>query len=354
MSSVWDHVVGQPGAVRRLRATSAAPAHAYLFVGPPGSTKDEAARAFAAVLLTGSDDPSLRSARLALRGEHPDVHEILRAGPAISADQAREIIHVTALAPVEDEHKVVVLHDFHLLTADAAARLLKSIEEPPPSTTFVVLADHVPPDLITIASRCVRIDFGAIPEALLVDQLVADGVDPAIAREAAAAAAGNLDRSRLLAADPVLAERRRVFAELPARLDGTGNAVMRATDELLDHIDRAAAPLVERQAGEIAELDARIARFGERGSGRKLLEERHRRELRRHLADELRSGLGVLAGSYRDRLVAGGGHRPEALVDAVTRIHGAVEALERNANEHLLLQSLLWSLPVGRRSHLSA
>ena len=190
------------------RATSAAPAHAYLFVGPPGSTKDEAARAFAAVLLTGSHDPSLRSARLALRGEHPDVHEILRAGPAISAEQAREIIHVTALAPVEDEHKVVVLHDFHLLTADAAARLLKSIEEPPPSTTFVVLADHVPPDLITIASRCVRIDFGAIPEALLIDQLVAEGVDPATASEAAAAAAGNLDRSRLLAADPVLAERR--------------------------------------------------------------------------------------------------------------------------------------------------
>ena len=128
-----------------------------------------------------------------------------------------------------------------------------------------------------------------------------------------------------------------------------------ATDELLDHIDRAAAPLVERHAAEIAELDARIARFGERGSGRKLLEERHRRELRRHLADELRSGLGVLAGSYRDRLVGGAAHRPEALVDAVTRIHDAVEALERNANEHLLLQSLLWSLPVDddpARPHL--
>ena len=54
----------------------------------------------------------------------------------------------------------------------------------------------------------------------------------------------------------------------------------------------------------------------------------------------------MLAGAYRDRLVSGGGHRPEALVDAVTRIHGAVEALERNANEHLLLQSLFWSLPV--------
>ena len=57
----------------------------------------------------------------------------------------------------------------------------------------------------------------------------------------------------------------------------------------------AAAPLVERHAAEAAELDARIAQFGERGSGRKLLEERHRRELRRHRTDELRSGLAVLA-----------------------------------------------------------
>ena len=191
-----------------------------------------------------------------------------------------------------------------------------------------------------------RIDFGAIPESLLVEQLVAEGVDPATAGEAAAAAAGNLDRARLLAADPALAERRRVFAELPTLLDGTGAAVMRATDELIEHIARAAAPLAERHATEIAELDARIARFGERGSGRKLLEERHRREMRRHLSDELRSGLGVLAGAYRDRLVGGGGQRPDAFVDAVTRIHRAVEALERNANEQLLLQSLLWSLPV--------
>jgi DNA polymerase-3 subunit delta' len=346
VSSVWDRVVGQPAAVARLRASVTAPVHAYLFVGPPGSTKAEAARAFAALLLTGVDDPDLRSARLALRGEHPDVHEIVRTGPAISADQARDIIHVTSLAPVEDEHKVVVLHDFHLLTADAAARLLKSIEEPPPSTTFLVLADHVPADLVTIASRCVRIDFGAISETLLVEQLIAEDFAPEDATTAAAAAGGNLDRARLLAADPTLAERRRAFAELPSRLDGTGAAVMRATDELLEHIEQAAAPLAERHAAEVAELDARIARIGERGSGRKLLEERHRRELRRHLTDELRSGLGVLAGAYRDRLVSGGGHRPEALVDAVTRIHGAVEALERNANEHLLLQSLFWSLPI--------
>ena len=98
---------------------------------------------------------------------------------------------------------------------------------------------------------------------------------------------------------------------------------MQLVEDLLAQIDSAAAPLVERHAAEAAELDARIAQFGERGSGRKLLEERHRRELRRHRTDELRSGLAVLAGTYRDGLANGGGHRPEALVDAVGRIHRA-------------------------------
>lgn len=79
MTSVWDGVVGQTRAIARLRA-AAAPVHAYLFVGPPGSTKDAAARVFAALLLAGVDDPDERDARLALLGEHPDVREVRRLG----------------------------------------------------------------------------------------------------------------------------------------------------------------------------------------------------------------------------------------------------------------------------------
>jgi DNA polymerase III subunit delta' len=346
VSSVWDEVVGQPVAVTQLTAAATAPVHAYLFVGPPGSTKHQAARAFAALLLTGTDDPGLRAARLALAAAHPDVHEVERSGPAISADQAREIVQVTSRAPVEGERKVIVLHDFHLLTGEAAARLLKSIEEPPPSTTFLVLADFVPPELVTIASRCVRIDFRSIPDDVLTARLAAEGVADDVIPEAVAAAGGDLSRARILAHDPALVDRRRAFAEIPRRLDGTGSAVVATVDDLLARIDDAAAPLVERHAAEVAELDARAEQLGERGSGRRTLEERHRRELRRHRNDELRSGLGVLAGTYRDRFVAGVEHRPDALVAAVHHIHAAIEAMEHNPNEPLLLQSLLWSLPV--------
>jgi DNA polymerase-3 subunit delta' len=339
-------VIGQDQVVARLDASAQAPVHAYLFVGPPGSGKRAAARAFAAALLCPhGGDGTCRDCRLALAGTHPDVTEVERVGAAISVEQAEEIVRLSSLAPVEGNRKVLVLDEFHLLRPEAAARLLKAIEEPPPSTVFVVLADTITADLVTIASRCVRIEFRTIPDEVVAAALEADGVAPASAAAAAAAAGGDLDRARLLAADPALVARREAFARLPLRLDGTGHAVAAAVDELLGLIEGAAEPLRQRQAVELAELQERVERLGERGSGRRALEERHRRELRRHRTDELQSGLVALAGAYRDRLAAGTVHDPGRAIEAVTAVHEAVEAMERNPNEVLLLQALLLRLP---------
>lgn len=129
MSSVWDDVVGQTHAIEQLRAAAdTGPVHAYLFVGPAGSTKYEAARAFAGLVIGGVDDPDGRDARLALRGEHPDVREVRRTGPSISADQAREIVRVSSLAPTESPRKVLILDEFQLLRPEGAALMLKTIE----------------------------------------------------------------------------------------------------------------------------------------------------------------------------------------------------------------------------------
>ncbi len=343
--SVWDGVVGQPRAVDQLTRAAAAPVHAYLFVGPAGSTKHEAARAFAALLLTGHDEPDARAARLALAGEHPDVREVERIGARISKEQVTEIIRTASMAPIEGDRKVMLLHEFHLLEAEGAARLLKTIEEPPASTVFIVLADQVPPELVTVASRCVRIEFATIPEATIRDVLVAEGAAAEAATQAAAAAGGNLTRARVLVTDPGLMARRQAFASVPRRLDGTGTNVVALCNELTGLIEAAAAPLAARQAEEAEALEARVAAVGERGSGRKQLEERHKRELRRHRVDELRGGLAVMAGAYRDALVHEQMARPEAAVHAVQRIHQALDALDRNPNETLLLQALLLDLP---------
>jgi len=346
--AVWDDFVGQPRAIAQLRAAAVdGPVHAYLFNGPPGSTKNQAARAFAATLISGGEDRAQRDAALCLRGEHPDVREVRRNGPAISADQAREIVRLASLAPTEGARKILILEEFHLLRPDGAALLLKTIEEPPDSTTFVILADFVPSDLVTISSRCARIDFRALPPELIAARLVAEGIGPPDATAAADAAHGDLDRARLLATDSGLAVRRTAFATAPQELDGSGSAVMRTAATLLALIDAAAEPLTARHEAEAAHLDELAKAHGERGSGRKQLEDRHKRELRRHRTDELRSGLATLAATYRDRLVAERTDPNEAAA-AVTDIHDALEALERNPNERLLLESLLWSLPAGR------
>jgi DNA polymerase-3 subunit delta' len=91
----------------------------------------------------------------------------------------------------------LLLDEFHLVK-DAGPKLLKTIEEPPAGTFFVVLADELPPELITIASRCVRVDFDALTAPLIAARLVDEGVGLERADEVAAFAGGDLDRARLL------------------------------------------------------------------------------------------------------------------------------------------------------------
>ena len=87
--------------------------------------------------------------------------------------------------------------------------MLKTIEEPPESTMFIICADFVPHELITISSRCARIDFRSIADGVIAARLLTEGVGPVEAQAASKAALGDLDRARLLATDPGLAERRR-------------------------------------------------------------------------------------------------------------------------------------------------
>ena len=342
---VLDAVIGQERAVGQLRAAARAPVHAYLFTGPPGSGKRQAARAFAAALLCPEGGCGECDVCARVTAEvHPDLVVVERQGPYITVAQAREIQRLAFRTPNERPRKVLVLFDFHLVR-EAAGTLLKVVEEPPASTVFVVLAEHVPPELVTIASRCVRIEFAALTRPDLVVALTAEGVDPVTAAEVAEAAAGRLDRARLLASDPGFAERRRAWRGVASRLDGTGATVAVLAAELGELFSGAAVgPLEARQAAERAALEEQVERGGERGAGRKDLADRHRRELRRLRTDELHFGLATLSAVYRDALVARTTDR-RAAVAAIEALRAASENLVRNPNEALLLQALLLRLP---------
>jgi DNA polymerase-3 subunit delta' len=339
---MWADVVGQPNAVAELQAAARAPVHAYLIVGPRGSGKRSLARAFAAALLSEGRDDAERVISLALADEHPDLVIVQRVGASISVAQADQIIERASRSPVEGERKVLVLDEFHLVTAVVGPKLLKTIEEPPAGTFFIVLVEEVTPDLVTLASRCVRIDLGPVPSEAVVQRLVVEGVEPGRANEAAAAAAGDVRRARVLAADDRLELRRRAWHDAPDRLDGTGASAVVTAEDLLAMIDDAMAPLVARHEQELADLEERVAQLGERGSGRKDLVERHSREQRRHRADELRFGLTTLARRHRDELTTSA--RPANAIAALDAIQATAEGLVRNPNERLQLQALFVKL----------
>jgi hypothetical protein len=236
MTTLYAAVMGQETAVAQLEAAARAPVHAYMLVGPPGAGGRELARSFAAALLCPNRGcGTCIDCRRVLGGSHPDVVVRERSGPYITVDDAREIGQLASTTPMGGRRKVLVLVDFHLVQ-EAAPALLKILEEPPPTTVFVVLADHVPPELVTIASRCVRVDLSPVPAQRIAELLVGRGLEPSTARQVAESSGGRVDRALLLASDAGFAARQAAWREVPTRLgpDARGATVAAVADDLLE------------------------------------------------------------------------------------------------------------------------
>ncbi len=143
---------------------------------------------------------------------------------------------------------------------------------------------------------------------------------PTGAASIAAAAAGDLDRARLLATDARFAVRAEALRAMPGRLDGTGARAAELAAEIKALIDDAQDVIDARHDREAAELEERIERYGQRGSGKKDIVDRHKREVRRHRFAELRLALAIFAGVYRDAL------RPPVTRELVVAIRRLDEA----------------------------
>lgn len=346
LEHLWELVPGQEIAVRQLRASVDSPTHAYLITGPSGSGKRELATAFAASLLARGSDASgaeTIASRVAA-GDHPGLIVVEREGPFITAAEARSVVERASRSPLEGELQIIMMVDFHLVR-DAAPMLLKSIEEPPATTMFVLLAEDLPRELETVASRCVVINLDAVPVDALVEQLCAEGVDRDTAVGAANAAGGSLARARLLARDPKVAERRELWYRVPERLNGRGNRACEIVDELLASIEDLKGPLAEMEAEELEAMTTRAEQSGtevRKGEITKL-KDRYKRTARRVHTDELKVGLGVLVARYRDEV--SNGSEPGDFVAAAQAVQELCDNLTFNIGDELALQSLLMSLP---------
>jgi hypothetical protein len=163
---------------------------------------------------------------------------------------------------------------------------------------------------------------------------------------------GNVDRARVMVDDPDVAARVALWASVPDELASSGGAVATLTRQVLESADRAVEPLRAAHGREVESLTEAAKDMGERGlPGRKEIVEQHQREERRFRTDALRAGLGVLARTYRSRVtraaqvgIATGDHDVRAATDAVGLITEVAQALPRNPNESLLLQSLFTRL----------
>lgn len=343
--ALFSEVVGQPGAVAVLRAASRAPVHAYLFRGSGPSTR-LAAQGFAAALLCPNGGCGrCEHCRRTLVGTHPDLVTVERTGASLSVDDARRLVGLSQRRPLEAHRQVLVVPDVHLATR-AAPALLKTVEEPPPSTIFLLLAEDIPPELVTVASRCAEVLFPPVPTAVVVDWLTARGADPGTAVAIAEGAAGDIHRAALLAEDETYADRLELWRSIPTRLDGSGATVGELSSATLAATESALEPLRRRHADQLSDLDAEAKSLGEASvPGRKDIVDRQHREERRWRTDEIRAGLAVLARAYRARLA--GALEPQArpssaqgFARAVDLIDDAAASLDHNPNETLMLEAL--------------
>ncbi len=338
--SLFDGVVGQERAVAFLRDSAATPVHAYLFDGPDGAGALAAARGFAAALLCPNGGcGECSTCRRALLDTHPDLMVLERSGASILVDDAREVTRLAMRSPMEGGRKVLVLTDFHLVD-EAGPALLKTIEEPSPSAVFLILADQVTPELVTIASRCVRVEFPPLTEDVITAALIGEGVDAADAAEAATLAGGSMARARMIANDRDMRLRMAVWRNVPDQLDGTAGQVVAIAGVLAGLLEAAAAPVIAQQKLDDAAMAERVKQ-GLPAPSRTEIDKRQKRAQRRARTDDLRAGLAVLSTVYRDRVATEPTRSARRALHALDAIADTADRMQYNPGEVPLLEGLL-------------
>ena len=217
-------LLGHRRSIRQLWQAAATESlhHAYLFEGAPGVGKHTVAVRLAMLVNCRTDlDPAganeserpcgtCPTCRAIAAGTHPDVIRLApsadQAAGTITVEQVREVVRQTGYRRYEARFRMVIVDPAEAMLPSSANALLKTLEEPPPGTGFVLLTASASALLPTIVSRCQRVRFGAVEEAEIAAWLGRRGVDGATAERAAQLAGGCPGRALSLA-EGGLAER---------------------------------------------------------------------------------------------------------------------------------------------------
>lgn len=336
--SVWDDLVGQDAAIATLRhAVGAAAAqrsgetatgmtHAWLFTGPPGSGRSTAARAFAAALeCPDGGCGQCPACRTAVAGSHADVNLLTNARTQLTVDVAREGVRQAALVPAVGRWQVMIVEDADRLNDSAANALLKSIEEPPVHTVWLLCAPTIEDVVSTIRSRCRSVTLRTPRAADITHYLTTrEQVPESVASFAARASQGHIGRARALALDEATRNRRREALAIPAGLRDLGACLEGANTLVAVAEEEAEGRAAQLFAAELADLETAYG-VGTKGvrnteftAAKKRLEHDQKQRRKRLVRDSLDRSLLDLSSFYRDVLMVQLGS-DAALVNAELR-----------------------------------
>ncbi len=201
-----EGILGQERARAQLEAEAKAGrlAHAYLFVGPKGTGRGTTALALFKALNCRDQSAEVPcgvcpSCRRAQAGQHEDLLTLApahgQASAQIKVEEVREMLRALSFPPFGGGWRMVLIREAAQLNLTSANVLLKTLEEPPPRNIIVLSVQDAAEVLPTLVSRCRRLNFQPLPEALIQAELLARGLTAEEAALRAALSAGSLGRA---------------------------------------------------------------------------------------------------------------------------------------------------------------
>ena len=315
--SVFNSLIDQPQVVQTLKDAvgsaninedaSQVMTNTWLFTGPAGSGRSNAAIAFAAALVCEKGGCSTCNSCIStILGTHADVELIKTQGLSIKIDEVRELITRASWKPSIANYRIVVIEDADRLTDSAANALLKVIEEPGLRTIWLLCAPTLTDVLPTIRSRCRHLALRTPSTKAITKLLIErDQIETKTAEFVAKASGGHIGRARRLALDATARQNRENILRLPLMIKDIASAY-KAAQFLVDSAkSEAVADAEEKDQNEISKLKEAWGSTGSKmvtGGSKaiKELEKEQKSRSTRTVRDYLDRALLDLATLYRD------------------------------------------------------